>query len=219
MRLILSFVLSLLLINPVWSCTPKPYTAVYCCPGFEQFWGILGVDYFEVAYSWDHFDDFLRRVKKEAAGRHIDLDLEVHGDQGLSIQYQDGRTGNIIEDTRTMGFVVNHIETILAGEDITLIAEACFAGSVYKNTIRGNKKGENCNHVPAFPIYGGSYNHMNLNNFIFIQYKTKCHRYFEDLREYEYKKGPSKRDMDENSPDHKRMSALYHILAPLYVPE
>lgn len=220
-KLIISIALCLILFTPAWGWKEKkPYLAVYCCPGFEIFWPSIKPDNFCLAFDWSQFDDFLRKTKKEANGRPIEIDIDCHGNEtGLVISYDDGRTGLPVAKNTSMGFIVNHIETILHGEKVTLLIECCYSGRVYKETIRASKSGESCNHVPQFPIYGGSFNHMNLNNFIYIQYKTKCHRYFEDLRKYETKEGDMKMDENENSIDHNRMAALYKILASLYTPE
>jgi len=220
MKLFLSLLLSVLLFLPAWGFREqKPYLAVFCNPGYEIFWPSLNVDCLYLAMDWEHFDDFLRKVKKEAGGRPIELDIECHGDKALLLQYPDARTGEMVTKSTTMGYVINHIERYLGRERVTLIMECCYAGSVYKTTIRQNKEGENCNHIPQFPVYGNSFNHMNLNNLVYIQYKTRCHRYFEDLRAFELKAGPKDMDRNENSEDHKRMATLYRILASLYDPE
>lgn len=219
MKTFLSVVLCLMFIFPAWGFKEeKPYLAVYCNPGFEIFWPTINPDLLVVAFDWDHFDDFLRTIKKQARGRKIEIDIECHGDDQLMLQYPDARAGLMVTAPTTMGYIVNHIERILGKEKVTLILECCYAGKVYKNSIRNNKEGENCNHVPQFPIYGGSFNHMSLNNLIYLQYVTKCHRYFEDVRTYETKEGPKNIDRDEKSADHVRMSQLYKILAGLYDP-
>lgn len=208
-----------------YSSVKKPYLAVFCNPGFEELWPGFNPDYLHVAFSWKEFDPFLKRVAREAKGRPIEIDIQthgnikkLHGNDMLNLSYDDIKNARTVSDLQTMGFIINHIESTLPRKDVTLILEICFSGNVYKNTIRGNLQGENCNHVPDFPVYGGTYNHMNLNNLAYIQYKTHVHRYLEDLRQYEVKNGPADVDADEESPDHKRMVSLYRILAPLYVP-
>jgi len=219
-KLILSLLLAIVVSLPGYTRETKPYLAVFCNPGAEEVWYGFNPDLIVIAKDWGEFDKFLLTARKEAHGRPIEMDITVHGDEHLMLVYDDIRTRQQVVKSTTMGFIVNHIERILSKQDVTLILEACYSGHVYKSTIRGNDlgMGENCNHVPKFPIYGGSYNHPNINNLIYIQYKTKIHRFFEDLRIYEVTEGNPNKDEDENSKDVAIMIQLYRILAPLYCP-
>ena len=218
LNLILSFMLVLSLGGPSFGFQ-GPCLAVFCNPGFECYWPSLNPDVMYTAFHWTQFDDFLRQTKAKAAGRPIVIDLECHGDKGLVLAYEDYRTRTKIYDAAGLGFVVNHIEKELAGQDVTLLTEACFAGEVYRETIRHNRdKAENHEGVPTFPIYGASYNYMNVNNLVYLQYVTKCRVWFEDLRVYESKKGPARVE-DDSDPAYTKMGKLYHLLATLFVPD
>jgi len=214
---LLAFLLSFYAFVPTCLSGELPYTAVFCNPGMEFIWPGFHPDYLMVAFTWDEFDGFLRKVKKESHNRPIELCIQVHGTpKGLHLQYEDYKSGETVDDTVTMGYLVNHVERYIGSKNVVLLVESCFGGAAYKNTIRGNQEGENCNHVPQFPIYGGTYNHMNVNNLVYLQYKTKVRRFFKDLREFEVEEGDTNWDLDEESSTHKTMSALYRIMAPLY---
>jgi hypothetical protein len=218
LTLIISFMVVLSTGGPSYAFQSR-CLAVWCNPGMEQFWPSLHPDVMVTAYSWEQFDDFLRQTKAKAAGRPIDLSLDIHGSgEYLYIKYEDYRTGTSIAEPAGWGFVVNHIEKALEGEDVTVVCESCFAGETYNHSIRGNKRGENHPGVPKFPIYGGSYNMYNLNNLIYMQYITGCRVWFCDLRTFDKKEGPPPVE-DKNDPVYDRMMALYKILGSLYQPD
>lgn len=191
---------------------PKRHLVVFCNPGFVNEWERLSPDFLLVPKDWRDLDTFLK-VVKDQGWDHIDIDIDCHGNDYLWLIDEDGN-----EYIASMGFIVNHIEKYLVGKDIKVFCEACFAGKVYKTSIRGNKierfpvireflkrergnKIEDCNHIPKFPIYGIRSNTTNIGNSIYLQYRSDCNLYMEDLRDFEKKKllgeGLIQKDYDE----------------------
>lgn len=204
----------------------KPILAVFCNPDavLINTWAHYKPDVFTVAFSWDQLDPFLKETKQRAAGRPIELDFEVHGEEYLSISYRNNITSRYEVKHATMGYVLNHVEKILGKKNVTVLFESCYAGYVYKKSIRGNIinpfldiKAEDHKGIPSYPVYGGTYDHMNVNNFVFLQYRTNTRAYFCDLRYYEDHGGGAK-DRNDNSEVHKNISLLWDILASLYNP-
>lgn len=208
-RSLIVLIVCLLLSLPAIALTKDTsYLAVFSSLDFSpRDWEDIHPDLEVHAPSWGAcFDGFLQAVKKQGHGRHIVIDIQCHGWDTLAL-YQGA-----VEDTKgdrrfyseaSMGYVVNHIEKALAGEDIEVCCEACFAGRVYKVSIRGNKPNkipelaENCNHIPPFPVYGISEDVENYNNFIYLQYAHNMRYNFQDLRTYEYSDRPLKpRNLD-----------------------
>lgn len=192
--------------------------AVFCTARMENFWPSLKPDVLKVATSWDQFDDFLLETKAKAHGRKVVIDLDLHGNKYLYLITEDYRTGKTQVSAAGFGYVVNHILKYLPAEDVILISEACYSGEVINTSLHNNKHGENYEGVPPFPIYGGSYNMMNLNNLVYMQYVTGCHVWFEDIRTYCNKKGQARIDNDRD-PVYDKMMKLWELLASLYCPE
>lgn len=200
----------------------RPFLAVWCTPYFDQFWVHLKPDYIQVAYDWDNFDSFLDDVAKKAGNRPIDLDIDVHGLEHLTLQYVDYRTEQWVSKRATFGYLINHIEKHLRGRNVTLLVESCYGGHVYKHTIRNNKpepgvKVEDCNHVPSFPVYGGTYGHMGMGNLVYLQYVSGFRYAFNDLRRWE--KDPCESiDSDEESPFHQELVQVWNFFKKYYKP-
>ena len=193
--------------------------AVWCNPEVERFWPSMHPDVLRVPQSWDEFDDFLKEVKKKAHGRHIILDLDVHGSgKYLALQVEDARTDKTYIHPAGFGYAVNRITKILGTKNIEVVCESCFAGETYRNSIRGNKVGQNHPGIPKFPIYGASYNMYNINNLVYLQYATGCHVWFEDLRKYEKGAGQARIE-DEKNPEYDKMIIIYRILGSMYDPD
>lgn len=173
----------------------RPFLAVWCTPGFEAAWPSYSPDYLYVAHEWEKFDDFLKDVRRKAGNRPIDLDIEAHGLQYLSLDYLDWATGKMVSKQATMGYVLNHIEKHLKGKKFTLYIESCYGGNVYKGTIRNNVKVpgvmvEDHPKVPTYPVWGGTFEHINVANMVYIQQKTQVRYATNDLRRWETEEGP-----------------------------
>lgn len=208
------------------STEKKPYLAVFCNPGnFVLSWVHYKPDLIYTACDWNQLDDFLKLAKERAHGRHIDLDIEAHGSRYLTLQYMDNCTGTPVTKHATMGYVLNHVEKVLGTKNFTLIFEACYGGYVYKHTIRDNKPAEagedvlieDHKGVPTYPIFGGSYSCMNINNFIYLQYKSHMAVVICDLRYWENHTGPA-RDSDQNSVTHKHIAEMWDVISSFYDP-
>lgn len=200
----------------------RPFLAVFTSPDLLFVWPSYKPDILHVAFCWDNFDGFLEEICQKAGDRPIELDLEVHGHESLSIHYLDWNTGKEEAKYASVGYVINHIEKKLAGKDYTLILESCYGGNTYVKSIRNNttanKFFEDCDHIPLRPVWGSSYNHMNLNNCVYLQYKTGLRYAFVDLRKFEVEKGDRRLDTDQNSKFHRGLSQFFQFLASYYKP-
>ena len=201
----------------------RPYLAVWCTPRFEAAWPSFKPDYLYVAHDWNKFDEFLQDVRRKAGNREIDLDIEAHGLYYLSLDYPDWATSKMVSKKATMGYVLNHIEKQLKGKKFNLFIEACYGGHVYKRTIRGNTPAEGVlveDHpkVPNYPIWGGTFNHMNIANMVYIQRKTQVLYATNDLRRWETEEG-EKLDFDEG-PDSwiVALEGIWEFLCAYYKP-
>lgn len=119
------------------------------------------IDLIQEAKDWRAFDPFLRKVKEQAAGRQIVLDLCAHGDSVVPVLLVGDERHSYIA---TESAIINHLEAIL-GDNIVLLQETCYGGQVFygsinpypellgirgaKNLIEGRTKG-----APAFKVLG-----------------------------------------------------------------
>lgn len=194
---------------------PKPFVAVFCSQEFEWVWVEKHQpDKLEVAdEGWSEFEKFCKDVKKEANGRPIVIDLMVHGnDSGLAV------TVPPFAQVTSMGYVVNTIEKNVGTKNITVLLEACFSGSAYYYTIRNQDRAKPLlNHagVPAFPIYGVGSGFSNYGNTVYLQWLYGSQGYFEDLRNYEYKK-PLIHEIEDSQGISPSARALMMIFFKLY---
>jgi hypothetical protein len=179
----------------------KPFIAVFCNPDPNFMvpwrWYRDKIDMIYKPQTWDDLHPFLQEVKKRAGSRKIVLDIDVHGSKEgyLYLQY-DRQTPPLCKEEHkaSVGYVLNKIEEALPGRVQEVDLEACFAGIVYKKSIRNNpslKHSEGdvvADHYsyPPFPVYGVR-NFPNYMNSVFIQrWIIKTDIVLNDLRKYEF---------------------------------
>jgi hypothetical protein len=120
---------------PVMAQSPSHYLAIYCSKDRIHRYGkdIFNhpIDLIVSAKDWRSFDPFLKKVKEEAHGRPIIINLMAHGTDVVPVL--------LVGDDKhsyaaTEGAVLNHIEEII-GDDLVLVQETCFGSSVYKGSL------------------------------------------------------------------------------------
>lgn len=177
----------------------QPFLAVFVSPDMADVWTDKDYDYHPdiivVANTWDDFDPFLKRIKKEAKHKKIDLEILCHGtlENGIFICHKEENNKRMYE--ATMGFVVNEITNNLPVKKVTCYLESCFADRVYQHTIRGNPEEyiydgsayENFDEYPAFPIIALSHGQPNWGNLVYLCEKHHVDLGQEDVRVYEIK--------------------------------
>lgn len=171
------------------SCEPEQtYLCVFASVDQKVMhdWDKFTTDILLFTYDWKSFPAFLKVVESETRpGETINLVLDVHGDQFLTIVPENGNVSDA-----SFGYVVSNIEKILKDRKVRLFCEACFAGNAYRDSIRNNLpcypqfNGE-CNHVPKFPIYGIKSGGLSYGNVVWQQFYYNRIVNFVDLRIYE----------------------------------
>ncbi len=172
-----------------------PFLAVYCNPGFEKCWANEDPDYIQTAGNWNDFKLFITQVKRLSGKRPVIIDIDCHGsDDGYLAIVQEVNRGS--EDLpvvylATEGYVLNQIDRLGKNKVVCVCQEACFAGVVYKRSIRNTPEvhiagsiWENHEGVPTYPVYGVD-NVSNWNNSVYVQYMYGDRVDFHDLRTYE----------------------------------
>jgi len=219
--MIRKLLLSLALV--VGLCSPtdaKNVIAVFADPGLARGWTEQDksyVDVFYVAQKWDNFDSFLKMTQAIVKpGDGLIIELNVHGGQDcLYLDYYMSKKFKY-SSRASEGFIVNHIEKVfLKQEKLIILQDSCFAGNVYKDSIRNCPKElpgderiismrqddriEDCDHIPFFPIFGSGSGTYTWSHMIFKQFLLGLLYYWEDLRSYEVKI-PFMRDWNDSSP-------------------
>lgn len=154
-------------------------------------WLAIKTDYNAELNKWSDLDDHLKKIKEQAGDKTVLLEMQVHGDQYLSVVVQRKFKAGTITYTSdaSMGYLINHAESILGSNQI-IILDTCYAPDIYFKTIRKNtyifgKFIENCDHIPKVPIYSIRSNCTSWNNVVFLEYIYNCLVDFTDLREFE----------------------------------
>lgn len=140
--LILSLVLSFLC--PVYGQAPTEYLAIYCSGDrahrYQKDIFNHHIDAFCEAKDWRSLAPFLRKVKQEAAGRPIVLNLMAHGmDVCPVLVVSADDKFKTPSYTATMAGVINTIEEELSGAQLVTVFETCFGSTVYKGSINPGK--------------------------------------------------------------------------------
>jgi hypothetical protein len=209
----------------VGSKSEMPYLAVYQQPGFNFEWKKYDPDLFFTGADWRDFSTFLYVVKKKAGNRPIIIDVDCHGFDNLAMQYKD-IADNEENHQASLGYICNEIDRQNLNEKkLTLILEACFAGRVYKKSMRGadphlnavlnlniGDKWENYNKIPKYPILGMDAQHFNVCNFSYLQYRYNFRPYLKDLRMYEDIQELPEPDLNHFSPEVATIKSLWATL-------
>jgi hypothetical protein len=127
------------------------------------------IDLIVSAKNWDSFVPFLQKIKKEAQGRKIIIDLCAHGTDTVPVLLVGTEKHSYVA---TFGGVVNKIEENLEGLPLVLVAETCFSPTVYSRSINPypeiiDPKKKKClledrkAGNPNFPIYGITKSYSN----------------------------------------------------------
>lgn len=202
---------------------PKPFVAVFVTPEFEMLWHSEWSPamahhepnkIFAAKHGWTDFDKFCKDTVKEAKGRPIVLDLDVHGeDHGLAVKLgkpDEAHTWSIT----TVGYVMHTIEEDIGSDNLTVLLEACYSGNAYYYTIRGSSNPVlNCEDIPPFPVYGVGSGFSNWGATVYLQYVYGSEGYFEDLRDYEL---ITPRIHEKEDPNNDDMSVTLLKLKAIY---
>lgn len=214
-----SFILSLAVIlsflAPVWATEPVEFLAIYCSGDREHRYkkDVFNhpIDAFCKADDWRSLAPFLRKVKQEAAGRPICLNVMAHGMDICPILCV---SADEKKDTpsygATFGGVINVIEEELAGAQLITVWETCHGSVVYKNSLNPGKELLNLKSTrclllprtkgdPTFPVYGME----DFNNPVPCALEQYLHRDFQTLVDLRKSKG------SRLSPD---LQEIYKIL-------
>jgi len=177
------------------ACAPEgPYTATIASADLSWIWGHPQnkVDYFAVPRDWDDLPVLLQRIAIDSGGRPIVLDFHVHGyDRGLILCQERPIPLPSYMDRCTFGWLLNQIETALAGRSVAVLMESCYAGRAYHYSIRnetmisprdniGDYEG-----IPSFPIYGTGDSFSNVGNIMFLQWKYRFRNWWVSLSDYD----------------------------------
>lgn len=171
--------------------SPSEYIAVIASHDLSVHWSDefpqFKRDYYIEPNDFNELGPVLDDIVKQAAGKPIYLDFEVHGDDsGLQIRWDDHHG---ISDAN-MGYIVHQIEKHCAGKLSLVTFESCYAGRAYKNTIRGVKPDGkeriyNYPTVPSFAIYGTGDNHGVIGQPMYLQHMHGERNWWVDLRDYD----------------------------------
>lgn len=148
-------------------------------------------DYFAAPRDWDELPRILAEIKVKAAGRPIVLDFHVHGnDEGLYL-VEDLKKDKTYSDRASMGWVLLQTSDKLRGSPVLLLFESCYAGRVYKLTIRGAKVQSPADNiadfrgVPQFPVFGLGDNFKGVGQYMFLQWRHNFRKHWVNLVDYD----------------------------------
>ena len=102
----------------------------------------LALDIEAAPTSWDQFPAFLSRlhaVQLAHGGKHVTLDINVHGNNGTGFKLEsDGRGGRQNVSLASAAWINARLrEAGFTPADVTIVADACNAGHAYVTTIDG----------------------------------------------------------------------------------
>jgi hypothetical protein len=196
-----------LLLPPATAKEPKHFVAVYSMPHTAKLWSKFDkeIDLFFVSENFADFPVFLEIVRQKAGKRHIDLDLDMHGnDSGLAMF--DGETHpNTPNSIASVGYICNKIDERLDPKRVTLLLESCYSGRALAYTLNKNspwdgKFFEDHPARPKYPIYGIGAKSVSIGNLIYLQYRSGKQFVIEDIRRYEHDDLGEKIEDYKNSP-------------------
>jgi hypothetical protein len=195
----------------------EPFKAVYCSPDLKQYWMRKQVDYFHEAETWDDLRLFVSEVNRQAEGRPVVIDIDVHGEPEGYLYICKGRNGE--DYAASEGFLVNQLDRV---ENLQIVLqESCYAGVVFKKSLHQPREiSYNGNVIEdykgklEYPIMGVD-NVINYNASINDQFNTGYRLNYNDLREYVFR-DPGEPDRSHNN---MKCQALRWFTLSVYLAE
>lgn len=189
--LFIALFLCLAMVAPAGSQSEKPFLAVFCnnTPNFIHEWKNIKPDLMMESGNWEDFKLFITQIERLSGDNPVLLDINSHGTRCNHLYIDNPETGGA---ETTFGYILNQVDRLPEGKVEAVLSEACFAGVVYHNSIRDQKKYEeagtifeNYNGVkPKYPVVGVS-NVYNFGNAIYRQYTSGESIEIYDLRRFD----------------------------------